>query len=226
MAHNVIRILGASPDGEVWSVNPRFVLKGTTGGTAAVLNQEVMETVCAAIAALNGGSILPTAPRQALSSALSVTGIRMEAISDEGLLINAAEHTLPAPVAGLTSPIRPLNVAWCVTLNHGAQYGRSGRGRLFWPAIGSMPALTGSLRVANTVRASFLTDLVGWLNAVATIIKDESQYEPTSVRQVVWSRTTGGTTEVQNLSLGDILDSQRRRRDALREQRTTLSWPE
>ena len=225
MPHNVIRILGASPDGEVWSVNPRFVLKGVLGGQAAVEDQEAMETICADIAALHDGYVLPTAPRQALSSALSITGIRMEAISDEGLLIGAAEHTLATPRAGLTSAIRPLNVAWCVTLNHGAQYGRSGRGRLFWPALGSVPTLGNTLRVTNANRAAFLGDLVGWLEAFAGIIRDQGGMGATSARQVVWSRTKGTITEVDNLSLGDILDSQRRRRDALREQRTTIPWP-
>lgn len=225
MPHNVIRILGASPDGEVWSVNPRYVVKGVLGGTAAVEDAEAMETICAGIAALNDGYVLPTVMRQALSSSLSITGIRMEAISDEGLLIGAAEHTLATPVAGTTAPIRPLNVAWCVTLNHGAQYGRSGRGRLFWPALGSVPALGSTLRVTNANRAAFLGDLVGWLEAVAGIIRDQSGMGATSARQVVWSRTKGTITEVDNLSLGDILDSQRRRRDALREQRTTIPWP-
>ena len=225
MPHNVIRILGASPDGEVWSVNPRYVLKGVLGGTAAVEDQGAMETICEAIAALNDGYVLPTVLRQALSTALSVTGIRMEAISDEGLLVGAAEHTLATPVAGLTAPMRPLHCAWCITLNHGAQYGRSGRGRLFWPALGSMPTLSTTARVSNTIRASFLGAVVGWLEAVAGIIRDESGMAPTSVRQVVWSRITGAVREVDNLSLGDILDSQRRRRDALREQRTTIPWP-
>lgn len=225
MPHNVIRILGASPDGEVWSVNPRFVTKGVLGGHGAVDDQGAMETICADIAALNAGFVLPTLPRQALSHALSITGIRMEAISDEGLLVSAAEHTLAAPAAGLTTPIRPLNVAWCVTLNHGAQYGRSGRGRLFWPALGSVPALGSTLRVTNANRTAFLSDLVGWLEAVAGIIRETAPDGAMSVRQVVWSRTTGSTREVDNLSLGDILDSQRRRRDALREQRTTIPWP-
>ena len=225
MPHNVIRILGASPDGEVWSVNPRYVVKGVLGGTAAVEDAEAMETICAGIAALNDGYVLPTVMRQALSSSLSITAIRMEAISDEGLLIGAAEHTLETPRAGLTAPIRPLNVAWCVTLNHGAQYGRSGRGRLFWPALGSVPTLSTSVRVSASQRETFLTALTGWLEAVAGIIRDDSGMGATSARQVVWSRTRGTLTEVDNLSLGDILDSQRRRRDALREQRTTIPWP-
>ena len=225
MPHNVIRILGASPDGEVWSVNPRFVLHGVLGGQAAVEDQGAMETICANIAALNDGYVLPTVLRQALSSSLSITGIRMEAISDEGLLAGAAEHTLATPVAGSTAPIRPLNVAWCVTLNHGAQYGRSGRGRLFWPALGSVPTLSTTVRVSASQRATFLTALTGWLEAVAGIINDDSGMATTSARQVVWSRVKGTITQVDNLSLGDILDSQRRRRDALREQRTTIPWP-
>ena len=225
MPHNVIRILGASPDGEVWSVNPRFVLHGVLGGQAAVEDLGEMETICADIAALNDGYVLPTVMRQALSSSLSITGIRMEAISDEGFLAGAAEHTLAAPVAGSTAPIRPLNVAWCVTLNHGAQYGRSGRGRLFWPALGSVPTLSTTVRVSASQRQTFLTALTGWLEAVAGIIRDGTGKAVTSARQVVWSRTRGTLTEVDNLSLGDILDSQRRRRDALREQRTTIPWP-
>lgn len=225
MPHNVIRILGSSPDGEVWSVGPRFVTKGLGGGHGAVTDQDTMENICTLIAELNSGSVLPGALRSAMSQVLHVTGIRMESVSDEGLLVGAAEHTLESAKPGQGSAIRPLNVAWCITLNHGAQYGRSGRGRLFWPAVGPVPALSGSLRVLPTGRASFLADLVGWLETVAGIIRDATVPPVASVRQVVWSRTTGQTTEVDNLSLGDILDSQRRRRDALREQRTTIPWP-
>jgi hypothetical protein len=212
----MVRVLGKSPDGEVWSVNPRFgfhnggVFAQTTPGALA------LEQWAAKIGALNTGNVLPSGLRGLLSTSLSIEGIRCEVHTLAGQMTQAAEFTLGTPAVGTNTLQRPLNVAACFTLNRGASFGRSGRGRLFFPACAG-PALNTSARVPETARNQLSAELVAWLKAVRDAFPDAGGPPSEILRPLVWSRTKGTTQWVQNVAMGDVLDSQRRRRDALRE---------
>ena len=212
----VVRVLGKSPDGEVWSVNPRFgfhnggVFAQTTPGALA------LEQWAAAIAALNTGQVLPAGLRGLLSSSLSIEGIRCEVQTLTGQMTQAAEFSLATPAVGTGTLQRPLSVAACFTLNRGASFGRSGRGRLFFPACAG-PSLSGTARVPESTRNSLSAELVTWLKAVRDAFPDPEGPPSDILRPLVWSKTRGTTRWVQNIAMGDVLDSQRRRRDALRE---------
>lgn len=212
----IVRVLGKSPDGEVWSVNPRFGFHN--GGVFAQTNPGALalEQWAAAIGALNTGNVLPASLRALLSTSLSIEGIRCEVQTLTGQMVQAAEFTLPTPAVGTQSLIRPLSVAACFTLNRGASFGRSGRGRLFFPACAG-PGLNASARVAEATRTSLSADLVTWLKAVRDAFPDPAGPPSDTLRPLVWSKTRGTTQWVQNVAMGDVLDSQRRRRDALRE---------
>ena len=212
----IVRVLGKSPDGEVWSVNPRFgfhndgVFAQTTPGAAA------LEQWAAAIGALNNGQVLPTGLRTLLSSSLSIEGIRCEVQTLTGQMTQAAEFSLASPAVGTGTLTRPLSVAACFTLNRGASFGRSGRGRLFFPACAG-PALSPTARVVESVRNSLTADLIAWLKDVRDAFSDFGAPAGDNLRPLVWSKTQGTTRWVENIAMGDVLDSQRRRRDALRE---------
>ena len=176
------------------------------------------------VGGLNGGNVYPTTLRGGLSAALSIYGVRVNAIRDDGTLVAAAEHIKAVPAAGQGTATRPLQVALCATLNSGAAYGRHYRGRVFFPALAG-PALSSStLRVSPTDRQTWATALAGLLADIGGVVNAEIvgvlPYVP-----VVYSRSTGQLLAVQNVSVGDVLDTQRRRRDALRENRTLLLIP-
>ena len=219
----VVRVLGKSPDGEVWSVNPRFgfhnggVFAQTTPGALA------LEQWAAAIGALNTGHVLPGGLRGLLSSSLSIEGIRCEVQTLTGQMSQAAEFTLGTPAVGTGTLQRPLNVAACFTLNRGASFGRSGRGRLFFPACAG-PSISGSARVTEAMRNTLTAELVTWLKAVRDAFPDPDGPPSDTLRPLVWSKTKGTTRWVQNVAMGDVLDSQRRRRDALRESYTIAAY--
>lgn len=212
----VVRVLGKSPDGEVWSVNPRFgfhnngVFAQTTPGALA------LEQWAAAIGDLNNGKVLPSGLSGLLSSSLSIEGIRCEVQTLTGQMTQAAEFSLGTPAQGAGALTRPLSVAACFTLNRGASFGRSGRGRLFFPACAG-PSLTTSARVPEALRNTLSAELVGWLKALRDAFPDPAGPPSDTLRPLVWSRTRGNTRWVENVAMGDVLDSQRRRRDALRE---------
>ena len=226
MAHLQVVVLGGSPDGETWSNSFRFSQHGPapmlpTPGRNDITDAETLQTVADEVAALQTGNVYPTTLRAGLSAALNIYGVRVNAISDSGTLVAAAEHVKATPAAGQGTATRPLQVALCVTLNSGAAYGRHYRGRVFFPALAG-PAISGStLRVSPTDRQTWATALAGLLTDIGGVINaeivDVLPYVP-----VVYSRSTGQVLKIQNISVGDVLDTQRRRRDALRENRTLL----
>ena len=226
MAHLQVVVLGGSPDGETWSNSYRFSQRTRASMTPVVgqnniTDAETLQAVADGVGGLNGGNVYPATFRAGLSAALNIYGVRVNAISDGGALVAAAEHVKAVPAAGQGTATRPLQVALCVTLNSGAAYGRHYRGRVFFPALAG-PALSSStLRVSPTDRQTWATALAGLLADIGGAINAEHEFVVPYV-PVVYSRATGQLLAIQNISVGDVLDTQRRRRDALRENRTLL----
>ena len=226
MAHLQVVVLGGSPDGEVWSNSFRFAQRLQASlvpspGRNDITDAATLQDVADSVAGLNGGNVYPAALRGGLSAALNIYGVRVNAISDGGVLVTAAEHLKAVPAAGQGTATRPLQVALCVTLNSGAAYGRHYRGRVFFPSLAG-PALSSStLRVSPTDRQTWADALAGLLSGIGGAINAHVsgvlEYVP-----VVYSRSQGQVLAVQNISVGDVLDTQRRRRDSLRENRTLL----
>ena len=170
MAHLQVVVLGGSPDGETWSNSFRFSQvqassMGPSHGRNDIVDIETLQAVADEVAALQTGNVYPTALRAGLSAALSIYGIRVNAISDSGTLVAAAEHVKATPAAGQGTATRPLQVALCTTRNAGAAYGRHYRGHLFFPALAG-PALSSS-----TLRVS-PTDRQNWADALIAILAD------------------------------------------------------
>ena len=226
MAHLQVVVLGGSPDGEVWSNSFRFSQRlqasmTPTPGRNDITDAETLQAVADEVAALQTGNVYPTPLRAGLSAALSIYGIRVNAISDSGTLVAAAEHVKATPAAGQGTATRPLQVACCLTLNSGAAYGRHYRGRVYLPALAGPAISSATLRVSPTDRGNLAGALATLLSEVAAVINGHVTgvlpYVP-----VVYSRSQGQLLAVQNISVGDVLDTQRRRRDSLRENRTLL----
>ena len=226
MAHLQVVVLGGSPDGEVWSNSFRFSQRAQasmtpTVGENNITDAETLQAIADNVGGLNGGTVYPATLRAGLSAALNIYGVRVNAISDGGTLLTAAEHVKAVPAAGQGTATRPLQVALCCTLNSGAAYGRHYRGRVFFPALAG-PALSSStLRVSPTDRQTWATTLAGLLADIGGAINAEHEFMVPYV-PVVYSRSTGQLLAIQNISVGDVLDTQRRRRDSLRENRTLL----
>lgn len=211
--HNVVRINGTSPGGEVWSINPRFVQSG--GGSVTAYAD--LLTWATTVAGLNAGKVWDANMIPLLSAAAAISSIRVEAIGADGKLVQAAEYTLPSASAGTGVPTKPLQVSLVVSLLTGRP-GRSFRGRLFLPAWGT-PVLDSTMRVSAANRSTLATSMKTFLNAVA-----DSAPSAGSMSLAVVSQTIDTFSFVTQLSIGDVLDTQRRRRDALTEQRTTIDY--
>ena len=226
MAHLQVVVLGGSPDGETWSNSFRYSQR-TQGsmqpvpGRNDITDAETLQSIADGVGELNSGTVYPATLRGGLSSTLSIYGVRVNAIGDDGTLVAAAEHVKAVPAAGQGTATRPLQVALCVTLNSGAAFGRHYRGRVFFPALAGPALSSATLRVSPTDRQTWATALAGLLTDIGGVANAEGVFVPPYV-PIVYSRSTGQVLEIQNISVGDVLDTQRRRRDALRENRTLL----
>lgn len=204
--YNTIRISGTLPGGEVWSVNPKFAIVG--GG--AVDDYQILLGWASSVAGLNGGNVLPTNMRAILSTVGAVTSIRAEYYGESGRLDVAAEFVLSSPVAGTGTASKTFSDALCVSLLSGRP-GRSYRGRLYFPAL-AIQLAAGTLRIAPATTQTYATEVATYLDAIADAVGAGA-----TVRPMIVSQTRNVNTQISAVRVGDVLDTQRRRRDALQE---------
>lgn len=207
-----VSIRGSMPGGEVWSTNPCWEIDGATG---APVTPATAQTIATAIAAVP----IDTSLLLAMAAGTTVTGCRVEARSLTGTLESQAEAVKGTPANGTGTSPHPYGTAIVLSLRTPGA-GASARGRLYWPATGqALNSADYRLSVSNATNllASFKTTLVGWENAIKTTLPNANL--------TVWSRTTANFFNVTSLQLGNVLDSQRRRRDALIEAYTATSFP-
>ena len=206
-----VSLQGTMPGGEVFSVNPVFKL--TTGSEIRY------EEATMAVAAINALTI-PSAILNMITTGCAWTGCRVEGRTVTGELEVLAEGTRTTPATGTGPSEKPFQTSMVLSLRTPTPGGR-GRGRLYWPATGVGISAT-TLRVAGANVSTYLAAIKTYLTAVEGAIDgviDET------VELAVWSRTAAQLPLVNSMSMGDILDTQRRRRDAVPEGYTSVSWP-
>jgi hypothetical protein len=200
------------PNGEVWSVNPVYRLG--TGGTVPVSDAQ-LTTIATAINARTVSTGILTM----WSTSTSITGVRLEARLITGELQTIVEGSRAVPAVGSGSNTHPFQTAMVTSLRTGTS-GPRGRGRLYWPATAF--AMSGAtLRVNATSLNSFLLGVKTYLSGIETDI--EASVGGASL--AVWSRTSDSIDNVATIQAGDVLDTQRRRRDALIEAFQTTTYP-
>lgn len=215
VSSNVVRIMGTLPGGEVWSVNPKY-----GADSVLVIGHQELQAWADAIGGLNGGSVLSANLRSTLGAGSYVTGVRVEHRNNEDKLVAAAERILPSPVQGSGAVRMPHTVAMVVSLRT-ALAGRAYRGRLYWPALA--PALEADARFAPAFTLSVAT-------ATAKLLQDIADLALTAAGRTIFpavvSQIQGVQTRITQVSVGDVPDTQRRRRDALAESHSAAVMPE
>jgi hypothetical protein len=209
-----VTIKGTFLSGEVWSINPTFGF-----GDFGTIDPSVpeMNAAAAAINAVNPGTTM----RTLLSASGSIAGCRIEARTLAGGLQAVAENNRVSPLPGDTQAVMPPQTSVVVSLRTDTAGGR-GRGRLYWPALGAL-ITTSTLRWSETQRTAFLTEAKTYLSAMATAL-NTAFGEDTAV-PVVWSRAAQARPYVTSIQLGNVLDTQRRRRDGMVESYVSTPYP-
>lgn len=212
-----VALRGSLPGGEVWSVNPAF--NETTNTT--IWNQAEGQAAADAIGAL----AVPAALGNLHSNIAPRVRVRVERRLDDNTLLGAAE----AAWVGGTPPVQggqmPFQTSCVISLRSNVP-GGSGRGRLYWPALGAQVSGT-TLRLNNPTTSAVATAAATYFDGIATALKNAFHPVPSliDVDLAVYSPTLQSKQRIVRLEVGDILDTQNRRRDRLVEARSVVAMP-
>lgn len=152
---------------------------------------------------------LPTTStlRQWMSSSGAIRGVQIYRYLGGNVSEFVVESNLTTPLIGAGTGTNPWSSARVVTLRT-ARAGRSFRGRFYWPDLST--TTNGFGRLSNNVAA--LDQVRDFLQGIRDDAPDNS-----GATLVVYSQTRDELTPVSRLELGDVMDSQRRRRQDLDE---------
>lgn len=209
---NKVTFSGTLPGGETWSTGVAFASFTSSG---YVDSFEELQEWANAIALLNAGNVFPVAWRSALSAAAAITKIRCEFYFTQTVLGQAAERDI-TPKPGIGAAGLPFQNSLVMSLLTGRP-GRSYRGRMYLPAIGaSVDPATLTLGTPNTEDTA--VQGAGFLLAISDAAPGDLGLSP-----AVHSQLMDLNTRVTTVSVGNILDTQRRRRASVPEVYFTAS---
>lgn len=195
---------------EAWSTSCNFNLLGSGGPDEGDLNawcQEVADDL---------GTLVTSQLSNLLSLQGKITAIKAyyyTAIGSPATIVGAAS----ANFTGGATPSMPLQTAMVFSLKTPLA-GRRNRGRMYWPAQGA-GVMSGG-RFSSSDHTGAPPDLVLLLAGVCGRWPGIGTIEPAVV-----SAAGNTVTPVTSISVGDVPDTQRRRRDNLVEQYATAQYP-
>jgi len=214
MSYVRVSILGTFGNEEVWSINPVFDPSFEFPGS---VNQANLDAACALIA----NRSLPATLSTALSASAARTGARVEVRDDTtDALIAISTQASTAASVGLGSLKLPPQAAAVLSIRTNTT-GGSGRGRIYWPAMGATLAVDGRISLPNL--ATFTSDFKLYLTGIQNDLA--ASFVGISFNLAVRSKTTKTTPHAVRLQAGNVVDTQRRRRDGLPEAYTTVNYP-
>lgn len=211
--YNRAILSGGLPGGEVWSTSVAFA---DITGSASVGETDFTElsgwaqTWVDAIELNTTWDVLDL-----LSSSATILNLRIEARDAAGTLLQAGEAI--TNIIGEGSAACPFQTSVVSSLLTGRP-GRSYRGRMYWPAIGAIVDPT-TLRLDDPSSGGVATGVVQYLAQGETAYAGGLELKP-----VVVGAAADAVTEVTSVSVGDILDTQRRRRDRVAEFYTVIPY--
>lgn len=209
VTYNRLSLSGPMPGGERWSVGWAYK------GVLAALPDEVIESY----EDLNSQAehvwdVIEDWPAtfalmRLLTTTCGIDTVRWE-YREDAELVQAAEVNR-SPVFGTNSMTKVFQTSLCFSMLTGRP-GRAYRGRTYWPALSAqINSDTGRLSVPTIEDAA--TDMASALNDFGDRSLDWD------LKPMVYSPSLGIVTEVTTVQVGNVLDTQRRRRDALVEER-------
>lgn len=205
------QVRGSLPGGERWSNTLHFD-DGTSGPFSgldlAAAVEQVKTRYHGFLQSTNG-----------FPSTCTVDSVGGYVYDDAGALVEIAQSGT-SPLAGTGSVTRPHQVAVVASLLTGIPSGRT-RGRLYLPLL-SAPITPDSGRISSTTTqlvANELSECLTDLRAAGYDVANDA------LTAVVVSTTYQQATPINQIRVGNVFDTQRRRRDALVEAYVTAAYP-
>lgn len=192
---------------ERWSCGLNFVAPGSV----IPATPEAMDTWLANIQTYYSSLAVGTAPRVDMGPAAQVNVLDAYAYEASGPATLVAQRRSTGMLVGAGTHRQAFQVSRTITLQTAAG-GRSGRGRIYWPALGATVTDSGTSNVPVATADSWRDFIVA--HAAAWPLAPE-------VEPAVYSPTQGVVRPLTLIRIGNVLDTQRRRTDALLESYTS-----
>jgi hypothetical protein len=135
-------------------------------------------------------------------------------------LIGTSSQSSASPTIGSTAIRLPLQSAVVISIRTNTP-GASGRGRLYWPATGQQ--LGTDAKTSTPSAASMATDAKTYLMGIRSALA--AAFPTIGFDLAVRSKATHTTPHAVRLQVGNVIDTQRRRRDALIESYSSVLVP-
>lgn len=221
MAYTRVIVKGAFSGVETWSSGANYSFFASVFGG---FNQTQCESIVQRLITNIPLASWPTNLRNLLSTGGSITGWRVETHQEDESISAVAENNYGTAVAGLTGGTKSLQDAVVISLRT-ATPGARGRGRMYWPALGA--SLGVGFKVASPTPAAIATDAKALLKLIGDQLNAELAANSivATVELAVRSQVAHHNNPVIRLQVGDVLDTQRRRRDALVEAYAVTTYP-
>lgn len=201
---------------EIWTVNPFYQAPIADG----YQNWEYEDAVERAQAVADIS--LPGTLRALLSTAGTRDRVKLQAYDTSDALAFSVPVFSSALQTGTGGPSKALQDSLVISLRTQAP-GPSGRGRLYWPALGASLSSTG-FELTTPNQTDVLDDAKTYLKAVRDALRGTSVGD-FGYELGVRSRKQGVTHFVSRLQVGSVLDTQRRRRDATPDVYVSTPYP-
>lgn len=221
LSYTRVILNGTLPGNEKWSIGVAFLWVPFSGmGLSAAMLDSLTNRLV---------SNIPTASidirlRTLLSSGGRITGWRAETREEDESLTAVAERQYPAAIVGTGAPNKTNQDSVVCSLRTTTP-GARGRGRIYWPALNAtLDAASGKLTTPAPV------DIVTGFKSLFMAIQAEVLAEALAngfgdvPELAVRSVTSHQCHGVNQLQVGDVVDTQRRRRDRLVEARSVLAY--
>lgn len=208
-----VNLNGTLGTSEVWSVGLHFA--PDDGEVMTPIQAQAVATALPAGLATWWAASSTSQMKALLGAQGQITSVSVYGYGPSGPASAQGAATLGTPLVGTansTAPPQCSSVMSLLTDRPGSSY----RGRIYWPAL--TPSLSTSL-VSSIAQASG-PGLVGLIATIQTALLEAGPYTP-----VVYSQARNEVTEVTRVRVGNVIDTQRRRRDALPESYTTVGIP-
>jgi hypothetical protein len=159
-----------------------------------------------------------------LSTAGSMDSVRVEKRAEDESILSVAEGLFTTPAAGTGTATKTPQDALVFSLRTTTP-GPKGRGRMYWPALGA--GLTASFQLSSPPPGTIPVDMSAWLGKVGDELNDYfiASADPRRVVLSVRSVKDHVCRDVNSVQVGTVLDTQRRRRDALPETYYATEYP-
>ena len=197
---------------------------GVFGLSPDSAEQVAVDGIAARLKAWITGANTPQSLETLLSLSGEITSVRVEKRAEDESILSVSETLLTASVTGSGGSTKTPQDALVFSLRTNTP-GARGRGRMYWPALGA--TISTSFQLTAPTAAATVADAKTFLAGMGN---DINQYfigiaDARRVVLSVRSVTDHLCRDVVTLQVGNVLDTQRRRRDNIPETYSSVSYP-